>query len=259
MANRRVLVKRRKAARNIRKITRTMQLIATARFQAAYNRAVAGKPYTEKLAQLVSGLARAADGIDHPLMQTHEGVDAEAMLVLTSDRGLCGGYNANVLRVAMEHLDARAEAGASTAVTMVGNKGIANFKFRGRKVAKTVRFDRRRIRFKRNLRIGRQTPAPGDAVENGRNRFGRHQGRGAAAEKDAGNVPRTQTVRFVVELRGKGAPPGRLIYACSHMTVEVAVWAFVAAERPMHINGDVSPIISGSRHRSVSGRRRRGG
>ena len=62
MANRRVLVKRRKAARNIRKITRTMQLIATARFQAAHNRATAGKPYTEKLTQLMENLARAAGG-----------------------------------------------------------------------------------------------------------------------------------------------------------------------------------------------------
>ena len=51
MANRRVLVKRRKAARNIRKITRTMQLVATARFQAAFNRVVAARPYTEKLAR----------------------------------------------------------------------------------------------------------------------------------------------------------------------------------------------------------------
>ena len=53
MATRRVLVKRRKAIRNIRKITRTMQLVATARFQAAFNRATAAKPYTEKLAEVV--------------------------------------------------------------------------------------------------------------------------------------------------------------------------------------------------------------
>ena len=59
MANRRVLVKRRKAARNIRKITRTMQLVATARFQAAFNRVVASRPYTEKLAEVVGDLSRA--------------------------------------------------------------------------------------------------------------------------------------------------------------------------------------------------------
>jgi len=138
MANRRLLVKRRDSTRNIRKITRTMQLIATARFQAAFNRATAGKPYTEKLSQLIEGLARAASGIDHPLMKTHDTVKREALLVLTSDRGLCGGYNANILRAVSEHLDVRAEAGFETAVTMVGKKGVNNFKFRQRPVAEVV-------------------------------------------------------------------------------------------------------------------------
>ncbi len=138
MANRRVLVKRRKATRNIRKITRTMQLIATARFQAAFNRATAGRPYTEKLEQLIEGLARGAAGLDHPLMQTHEDVPREALLVLTSDRGLCGGYNSNVLRQVVEHLDGRAGDGVETAVTMVGKKGTNYFKYRDRPLAQVV-------------------------------------------------------------------------------------------------------------------------
>ncbi len=137
MANRRVLVKRRNSTRNIRKITRTMQLIATARFQAAFNRATAGRPYTDKLAQLIEGLARAATGLDHPLLQTPE-VTREAILVLTSDRGLCGGYNANVLRTVVDHLDSRTEAGIDTAVTVVGKKGTNYFKFQQREVARVV-------------------------------------------------------------------------------------------------------------------------
>jgi F-type H+-transporting ATPase subunit gamma len=138
MANRRVLVKRRNSTRNIRKITRTMQLIATARFQAAFVRAMAGKPYARKLEHLIEGLARGATGLDHPLMRTHETVKREALLVLTSNRGLCGGYNANVLRAAFEHMDSRAEAGVETAVTMVGKKGVGNFKFRCRPLAAVV-------------------------------------------------------------------------------------------------------------------------
>jgi F-type H+-transporting ATPase subunit gamma len=137
MANRRVLVKRRDSTRNIRKITRTMQLIATARFQAAHARATAGRPYTDKLAQLIEGLARAATGLDHPLLKTPE-VSREALLVLTSDRGLCGGYNANVLRAAIEHLDRRAEDGIDTSVTMVGKKGTNYFKFRQREIAEGI-------------------------------------------------------------------------------------------------------------------------
>jgi F-type H+-transporting ATPase subunit gamma len=134
MANRRVLVKRRKAVRNIRKITRTMQLIATARFQAAFNRAVASRPYTEKLAELVADLSRAAGEVDHPLLRTNEGVGRSALVVLTSDRGLAGGYNANILRTATGHLDQQA-AGMATDVHMVGKKGIAYFRFLRRPVA----------------------------------------------------------------------------------------------------------------------------
>ncbi len=130
MANRRVLIKRRKAARNIRKITRTMQLIATARFQAAFNRATATKPYSQKLAELAADLSRAAgEEVSHPLLATHDEVPRSALVVLTSDRGLAGGYNAGVLRAATAHLDEQRERGIETDVHMVGKKGIGFFRF----------------------------------------------------------------------------------------------------------------------------------
>jgi F-type H+-transporting ATPase subunit gamma len=135
MANRRVLVKRRKSVRNIRKITRTMQLIATARFQAAFNRAVATKPYTEKLAELVADLSRAAGDVEHPLLQTHDDVNRSAVVVITSDRGLAGGYNANVLRSAVGHLEEQRGRGVEPEVHMVGRKGINFFKFLRRPIA----------------------------------------------------------------------------------------------------------------------------
>jgi F-type H+-transporting ATPase subunit gamma len=134
MANRRVLVKRRKAVRNIRKITRTMQLIATARFQAAFNRAVATKPYTEKLAELVADLSRAAGDVEHPLLKTHDDVKRSDLVVLTSDRGLAGGYNAGILRAALTHLDEQAARGFAPRVHMVGKKGIGYFRFLRRSV-----------------------------------------------------------------------------------------------------------------------------
>lgn len=132
MANRRVLVKRRKAVRNIRKITRTMQLIATARFQAAFNRAVAARPYTEKLAELVADIGRAlpsASGAAHPLLQARPQARKSTLLVVTSQRGLCGGYNSNVLRASIAHLERQEQAGVPTDVHMVGKKGIAYFRF----------------------------------------------------------------------------------------------------------------------------------
>ena len=129
MANRRELVKRRKSVRNIRKITRTMQLIATARFQAAFNRAMATKPYTQKLAELVADLSRAAGDVEHPLLATHDDVKRSALVVLTSARGLAGGYNSHVLRAAVTHLDEQAGRGIETRVHMIGKKGIGYFRF----------------------------------------------------------------------------------------------------------------------------------
>jgi len=136
MANRRVLVRRRKSVRNIRKITRTMQLIATARFQAAFNRAVATKPYTQKLTEMVADLAAAAESLEHPLLQQRPAVGRAALVVLTSNRGLAGGYNAGVLRAAIAHLDGSGGAGAAeTRVHMMGKKGVAYFRFLRRAMA----------------------------------------------------------------------------------------------------------------------------
>ncbi len=137
MANRRAIVKRRKAVRNIKKITRTMQLIATARFQAAMNRAVACRPYTDKLSALVADLSGVAEDFRHPLMDVRR-ENRSALLVLTSNRGLCGGYNSNVLRAAVAHLEQLARGGVATDVLMVGKKGASAFRFQRRTVLETI-------------------------------------------------------------------------------------------------------------------------
>ncbi len=135
MANRRALVKRRKAVRNTRKITRTMQLIATTQFQSAFRRATATQPYTRKLAELAADLSRAAGGLDHPLMRIPDSPGLTDLVVLTSHRGLCGGYNGNVLKAATQYVDGLAAAGQPCDVRMVGRKGIAYFKFQGLEMA----------------------------------------------------------------------------------------------------------------------------
>jgi len=130
LAKPRVIVKRRKSVRNIRKITRTMQLIATARFQAAFNRAMATKPYTERLSALVADLSDAVQGqVAHPLMKANPEAKRSALVVLTTKRGLCGGYNTNVLRSALAHLREAEGRGIETDVYMVGKKGINYFRF----------------------------------------------------------------------------------------------------------------------------------
>src|SRR4051812_46339900 len=98
MANKRVLVKRRKAIRNIRKITKTMELIATSRFKKAMDRASEAESFTRKVAELAADLSANATGVTHPLLQKRDKIERSVLLVLTSNRGLCGGYNASILR-----------------------------------------------------------------------------------------------------------------------------------------------------------------
>src|SRR5271157_483578 len=104
MAKTRALVKRRKAIRNIRKITRTMELIATARFKKAMDRATEAEAYTRKIAELAADLSASATNVTHPLVSTHDPIKNTVLLVLTSNRGLCGGYNASILREAMSRV-----------------------------------------------------------------------------------------------------------------------------------------------------------
>src|SRR5213076_13963 len=100
MAKTRALVKRRKAIRNIRKITRTMELIATARFKKAMDRASEAEAYTRKIAELAADLSATATDVTHPLLEKRTEVKDELLLVLTSNRGLCGGYNGAIFREA---------------------------------------------------------------------------------------------------------------------------------------------------------------
>src|SRR2546430_17222715 len=110
MAKARAIVKRRKAVRNIKKITKTMQMIATAKFQKSLKRAVGTKPYTLKVRELVRELAASVGNIEHPLLRRPgEGEGAHrtnriAVVVITSNRRLPGAYNGSVLRAASPFL-----------------------------------------------------------------------------------------------------------------------------------------------------------
>jgi F-type H+-transporting ATPase subunit gamma len=132
VAKARAIVKRAKAVRNIRKITRTMQLIATARFQKAFNRAVATRPFTDKITELVRQLSESTRGIDHPLLRRNSGTGRSVLLVLTSNRGLCGGYNSSLERTGMAVLTDRQGPEHQVRLQVSGKKGISYFKFQGR-------------------------------------------------------------------------------------------------------------------------------
>jgi len=129
MANTRELVKRRKAIRNIRKITRTMELIATAQFRKALDRAVQAEAYTKKIAELAADLSANAGEIKHPLLTPHAEVKNAVLLVLCSNRGLCGGYNAAVLRAANQQIRQYAAEGVVLHLEASGKRAINYFRF----------------------------------------------------------------------------------------------------------------------------------
>jgi F-type H+-transporting ATPase subunit gamma len=131
MANTRSLVKRRKTIRNIRKITRTMELIATARFKKALDRAVEAEAYTQKIAELAADLSSTVGNVRHPLLEKRETIKTSALLVLTSNRGLCGGYNSGVLREAMTRVREIKQAGTELRVQLSGKRAITYFRYQG--------------------------------------------------------------------------------------------------------------------------------
>ena len=130
MAKARALDKRRKSIRNIKKITRTMELIATARFKKAMDRAMAASAYTERVTQVVSDLASSGFEVDHPLLKAHETSDNGLLLVLTANRGLCGGYNGSAVRLGLSRHGELSEEMKQLQFEVSGKRGISAFKFR---------------------------------------------------------------------------------------------------------------------------------
>ncbi len=131
MANPRLLDKRRKSIKNIRKITRTMELIATARFKKAMDRASAATAYTSRMTKLVEDLLTSGLTVSHPLLEKRDDVRNVTLLVLTANRGLCGGFNGNLQRAAYHRLQELKESFPNCRLEVVGKRGIAACKFRG--------------------------------------------------------------------------------------------------------------------------------
>jgi F-type H+-transporting ATPase subunit gamma len=131
MAKTRAIVKRRKAIRNIRKITRTMELIATARFKKALDRATEAEAFTHKIAELAADLSASATNITHPLLLKRDEVKNTLLLVLCSNRGLCGGYNGSILREANRQIREIQQANQTLHLELSGKRAISSFRYQG--------------------------------------------------------------------------------------------------------------------------------
>jgi F-type H+-transporting ATPase subunit gamma len=129
----RVLRRRIRSTQSIKKITRAMELIATSRIAKARARVEEAKPYAEEMTRVLTELANNS-ALDHPLLVERETPRGAAVLVVTSDRGQAGGYNANVLKEAERLQSLLREQGKEPVLYVIGRKGVSYYRFRRRPV-----------------------------------------------------------------------------------------------------------------------------
>jgi F-type H+-transporting ATPase subunit gamma len=135
MASIRELRSRIRSVNSTKKITKAQEMIATSRISKAQARVAASKPYAEEMSAVLTELASKSATLDHPLLTAREQPKRAAVLVVTSDRGMCGGYNSNVLRETRELLELLKNEGKEPVLYVLGQKGRDYFTFRGQGVA----------------------------------------------------------------------------------------------------------------------------
>lgn len=130
----RVYRRRIRSVKSTKKITRAMELIAASRIVKAQQRVNAAKPYARQITRVISALASQGASIDHPLLQEQSDEKRVAVLVITSDRGLAGGYNANALKTAAQLEELLRSEGKEPVAFLVGRKAVSFYKFRNRHI-----------------------------------------------------------------------------------------------------------------------------
>jgi F-type H+-transporting ATPase subunit gamma len=135
MAGQVQLLRRRiRTVKSTKKITKAQELVATSRIGKAQERVKASRPYAEAITDVLTALASNAN-IDNPLLVPRERVRRSAVLLITSDRGLAGAYNANAIRTCEQLIARLREDGKQVALFVVGRKGVAYYRFRRREIA----------------------------------------------------------------------------------------------------------------------------
>jgi len=106
-----------------------MEKISTAKLAKSQNAAIAARPYSQKLKEIIGEVAKASGGVQHPLLEVRAKPKKAVVIVLTADRGLCGGFNANIMRVAKTLIADLKEQGRELEFIVQGKKGIGAFKY----------------------------------------------------------------------------------------------------------------------------------
>ena len=119
-----------------------MELVSTAQFRRAMERAVAAESYTNRIVRLVADLARAGLSAEHPLLEPRESKKRAALLILTANRGLCGGYNSGVLRSGLARLEELRSEYDEVELVVSGKRGVSFLKYRNIEIARSfTQFD----------------------------------------------------------------------------------------------------------------------
>ena len=116
--------------KNTQKITKAMKMVAAAKLKRAQDRILAARPYAKKMAVVLGSLASRANRAHHPLLRKSAKVTRIELLVVTSDRGLCGAFNANIVRKAVEFVGEKQAEGYAVAVSLIGRKARDFFRRR---------------------------------------------------------------------------------------------------------------------------------
>lgn len=135
MAGDREVKRRIKSVENTKQITRTMELVATSKLKRATDRVYAARPYAEALHEIVAGLYSPGLSEKYPILRRPEVTKRAAILLLTANRGLCGGFNSNLIKQARVLMDRLRSEGIETELHIAGKKGVAYFRFRGEEIA----------------------------------------------------------------------------------------------------------------------------
>src|ERR1700678_1653239 len=134
----RILRRRIRSVESTKKITRAMELIAASRIVRAQQAIVAARPYVAKLGEVVGHLADTPDAADHPLFRQAESAQTVAVIAITADRGLAGGYNANVIRAAEHRMRDHRAAGRDVQLVVLGRRGDSYFRYRNQPVLASI-------------------------------------------------------------------------------------------------------------------------
>jgi F-type H+-transporting ATPase subunit gamma len=131
----RELRQRIRTVNSTKKITKAYELIATSRLAKAQTRVAASRPYADEITNVLSALAEASANLDHPLLTERQNPKRAAVLVVTSDKGMCGGYNSNVLKAAEQLIELLKSEGKEPVLYATGRKAIGFYNFRRRVVS----------------------------------------------------------------------------------------------------------------------------